>query len=56
VRVIEAYPGACAALNEDLVSGIDEFANARRYQTDTVFVNFDFFRYADFHESLRSKP
>src|SRR3984957_589572 len=56
VGVIEAYPRACAALNEDLVSGIDEFANARRHQTHTILVNFDFFGDADFHEPLRDKP
>src|SRR5882724_10040671 len=51
--IIEANTRARAALNQDLMSRIDEFANSRRHQTHAVFMNFNFFGYADFHSSLR---
>src|SRR5882757_4551852 len=54
MRIIEADTCARAALNQDLMSRIDEFTNARGHQAHAVFMNFDLFGYADFHKSLRT--
>ena len=49
VRILEPDARAGAALHQHLMSGIDEFANARGHQADPVLVNFDLFGDADFH-------
>jgi hypothetical protein len=57
VRIIEADPRARAALNNDLMARIDEFANARGHQTHSVFMYFDFFGDTDFHKvAPQGKP
>ena len=49
VRILEADARTGAALHQHLMSGIDEFANARRHQSDSILVNLDLFGDADFH-------
>ena len=43
-------PRAGAALHQHLVPRIDEFANPRGDQTDSILVNLDLFGDSDFHE------
>jgi hypothetical protein len=49
VRIVESDAGPRAALDQHLMSGIDEFTNARRHQADSVLVDLDLFGDADFH-------
>jgi hypothetical protein len=49
MSIAETDAGAGAALNQHLMSRIDEFANARRYQPHPILMNLDLFGDSDFH-------
>jgi hypothetical protein len=51
MRVVETDSGSRAALDLNLVSGVDEFADPRGHEAHSVLVDLDFFRYANFHIS-----
>jgi len=49
VRILEADSAARAGFHEHFVARSYEFEHAGRHHADTVFMDLDFFRYADFH-------
>ncbi len=55
VRIIEPDAGSRTALDENLMSRIDEFAHPGRHQADSILMNLDLFGDSDFHEMAPSR-
>jgi hypothetical protein len=53
MHILEADTGAGSALHQYLVSGVDEFPNARGNQAYSILMYLDLFRHTDFHGTLR---